>query len=38
MFISMQKINLMPPFFSEILQRYYKLYILGVSGMRSYDQ
>ena len=32
-FICMQKINFIPPFFFEILQRYYELAILGNLGM-----
>ena len=38
MFICMQKINFIPPFFFEILQRYYKLAILGTLDMLGYDQ
>ena len=33
----MQKINFIPPFSYEILQRYYKLAILGTLGIPSYD-
>ena len=34
----MQKINFIPPFFFEILQRYYKLAISSTWGMPGYDQ
>ena len=37
-FIYMQKITFILPFFFEILQRYYKLAILGILGMPSYDK
>ena len=36
MFICMQTINVIPPFFLEILQIYYKLVILGTLGMFGY--
>ena len=32
----MQNLNLIPPFFLEILQRYYKLAILGTLCMPAY--
>ena len=38
MSIGMQKINFIPPFFFDILQRYYKRAILGTLGMPDYDQ
>ena len=38
LFICMQKINLIPPFFFEILQSYYKIALLGTLGMPGYDQ
>ena len=38
MFICMQKINFIPPFFSEILLRYYKLAILDTLRMPCHDQ
>ena len=38
MFIYIQKINFIPPYFFEILKGYYKLAILGTLGMPGYDQ
>ena len=38
MSVCMQKINFIPPFFIEVLQRYYKFAILGTLGMLGYDQ
>ena len=38
MFIFMQKINFIPSFFLEILQRYHKPDILGTLGIHDYDQ
>ena len=38
MFICMQKTNFIPPFFFEILQKYYKWAILGTLGIPFYDQ
>ena len=37
MFICMQKINFILPFFFEILQRYHELAISGTSGIPSYN-
>ena len=38
MFIRTQKINFIPSFFFEILQRYYKFPILDTLSMPGYDQ
>ena len=38
MFICKQKINFIPSIFFEIMQRSYKLVILGTLGMTGYDQ